>query len=185
MNIYEIIFLSFALSMDSFSASICKGIALKKTTVVTLIIVGLWFAIFQSLMPILGFFLANIFKSLLMQLDHWISFFVLAYLGIEMLRSSSSEVTPEVATLNFKSMLIMSVAISVDAFTVGVTYTFLNVNIFVASLSNFIITFITTVIGIKIGTKFGTLLNEKALTFGGLSLIALGLKILLEHLKLI
>lgn len=184
MNIFELIVLSLALSMDSFASAVTKGIELKRISLRKMLIVGIWFSIFQSMMPIIGYFLASLMSSFLFKIDHWLSFFVLLYLGIHMIKSSDEEKESD-SLLDFKTMFLLSIAISIDAFTVGITYSVLNVNLILASIITFIITFITTLIGVKLGNLFGTFLNRKALILGGLVLIGLGVKILLTHLNIL
>ena len=185
MNIFELIVLGLALSMDSFAAAVSKGIEVTNLNIKKMLIISIWFAIFQAMMPLIGYFLANILKGWLLSVDHWISFFVLLYLGTNMIKEAKEDAASDCDSLAFRAMLVISIAISIDAFTVGITYSFLNVDIFLATLITFLATFITTMLGTKIGNIFGNILNEKALVLGGLVLISLGIKILLEHLEIL
>lgn len=182
MNGYELVILALALSMDSFSAAISKGIELRRPNLKKLLIVSLYFAFFQALMPLLGFFLANILEHFLYQIDHWISFFVLGYLGYNMIKEAKEDAIKCNEALGIKDMVILSIAVSIDAFTVGITYSFLDVDIILATIITYVVTFITTMLGVKIGSTVGQMFHEKALILGGLMLIALGIKILFEHL---
>lgn len=181
MNGFELVVLGCALSMDSFATAVTKGIEFNQLTIKKMVIVALWFSVFQSMMPILGYLLSNLFSSFLFAIDHFLSFFVLSYLGINMIRSRNEEKLMN-ECLDIKTMVLLSVAISIDAFTVGITYSILSVCLPLATFITFTITFITTILGVKIGNIFGSMLNEKALVFGGLVLISLGIKILLTHL---
>lgn len=183
MNVFELVVLGFALSMDSFSAAVCKGIEIDCLNMRKMLKVATWFAIFQALMPILGFFMANVFKGFLTNVDHWLSFFVLIYLGVSMIRDAKDSEKRQNG-LGLKAMLFLSIAISIDAFTVGITYSLMGVNILLSSVITFTITFLTTIIGTKIGNIFGKILNEKAMVFGGLVLISMGIKIIIKHFNL-
>lgn len=180
MNIFELLVLGLALSADSFAASVSIGIELKSIKLKKILIIAILFALFQSLMPVIGYLLANIFHSLLTSIDHWLSFVVLFYLGFNMLKERNRE--ENINYMNFYALVLVAIAVTLDAFTVGITYAILDVNLVLTIIINFIITFITTIIGLKIGVLIGPLLKSKAKTAGGLVLIALGFKILICHL---
>ena len=179
----ELFTLALGLSMDAFAVAICKGLAMPKITASKAVIVGLWFGGFQALMPLLGYLLGVQFKDKITALDHWIAFILLAFIGINMIREalSKKEEQPD-ASLSFKNMVVLASATSIDALAVGVTFAFLNVQIVPAVSSIGIITFLLSVLGVKWGNVFGIRYKAKAELLGGLILILIGLKILLEHL---
>lgn len=182
MDIITLFSLAVGLSMDAFAVSVCKGLAMKKLTVKKMIIVGLWFGGFQALMPVIGYMLGVQFKSRITAIDHWIAFLLLGIIGLNMIRGSRSEEEESASdSLAVKDMLILAVATSIDALAVGITFAFLNVNIFRAVSFIGVITFILSITGVKAGNVFGTRYKAKAELAGGIILILLGFKILLEH----
>ena len=181
MNIIELIVLSFSLSMDSFATSLCKGIEFNNNLYKSSIITSIWFSIFQTIMPILGYYLGNIISMKLFSVAYYISFFILSYLGISMIREKDDVVQLN-NSLGFKIMFLLSVSISMDAFSVGISYALLNLNIILSSILNFSITFITTYIGCILGSKIGSKYSSISKTIGGIILISLGIKILLTHI---
>lgn len=184
MGIVELFILAVGLSMDAFAVSICKGLSLKKITFKKCCIVGLYFGIFQATMPLIGYFLGVRFREYITELDHWIAFVLLGIIGVNMIRESrrtSCEVSDD--SLNFKSMLVLAVATSIDALAVGITFAFLNVQIIPAVSFIGVVTFICSFIGVKIGNLFGCKFKSKAELAGGVILICMGAKILLEHLR--
>ncbi len=183
MGGFELFTLALGLSMDAFAVAICKGLAMPKITASKAAIVGLWFGGFQALMPLLGYLLGVQFKDKITALDHWIAFILLAFIGINMIREalSKKEEQPD-ASLSFKNMVVLASATSIDALAVGVTFAFLNVQIVPAVSSIGIITFLLSVLGVKLGNVFGIRYKAKAELLGGVILILIGLKILLEHL---
>ena len=188
MGITEILFLAVGLSMDAFAVSICKGLAMKKATLKEGAICGTWFGGFQALMPLIGFFLGTLFAKAIEAIDHWVAFLLLAFIGISMLREAFSKDEDcdcgcGQADLSFKTMFVMAVATSIDALAVGISLAMAgNVNIFLAVALIGIITFAMSCLGVKIGNLFGSRFEKKAQAAGGIILILLGLKILLEHL---
>lgn len=182
MDIITLFSLAVGLSMDAFAVSVCKGLAMKKLTVKKMIIVGLWFGGFQAFMPVIGYMLGVQFKSRITAIDHWIAFLLLGIIGLNMIRDSRSEEEESASdSLAVKDMLILAVATSIDALAVGITFAFLNVNIFRAVSFIGVITFILSITGVKAGNVFGTRYKAKAELAGGIILILLGFKILLEH----
>jgi len=181
MGIIELIIISISLAMDAFSASVCKGLKQKKLSIKNSIIVGLYFGIFQGLMPTIGYFLGNLLNEKIKAIDHYLAFFLLLFIGISMIKEvkENKEINSD---LNFKEMIILAIATSIDALIIGVTFSFLNVNIFSSILIIGIITFILTSIAYNIGTYFGIKYQKKAQITGGLVLIIMGFKILIEHL---
>ena len=183
MGALEILLISIGLAMDAFAVSICKGLSMKTMSWKKALIVGLYFGIFQALMPVLGFFLGTTFESLVTQIDHWIAFALLSFIGINMLREAfGNNEENQDDSVDFKTMAILAIATSIDALAVGITFAFLKVNMLLAGLMIGIVTFAICVIGVKIGNKFGDKYERKAETVGGLILIFMGIKILLEHL---
>ena len=181
MNIIELIVLSFSLSMDSFATSLCKGIEFNNNLYKSSIITSIWFSIFQTIMPILGHYLGNIISMKLFSVAYYISFFILSFLGISMIREKDDVVQLN-DSLGFKIMFLLSVSISMDAFSVGISYALLNLNIILSSILNFSITFITTYIGCILGSKIGSKYSSISKTIGGIILISLGIKILLTNI---
>lgn len=185
MSILEIILTSVGLSMDAFAVSICKGLSLKKIDVKKCFIIGLYFGFFQAIMPLIGYFLGVNMKEFIMSIDHWIVFILLAMIGINMVLEAFREENNINDKIDFKTMIMLAIATSIDALAVGITFAFLEVNILLAVSLIGIITFAICMIGVKIGNIFGNKYEKKAQVFGGVILILLGLKILLEHLGIL
>ncbi len=178
--------LAVGLSMDAFAVAVCKGLAMQKVTLKNAAVVGIWFGGFQALMPLGGYILGVQFKDKINSVDHWIAFVLLCIIGVNMLREAlSKEEEKTDASLNWKAMLVLAVATSIDALAVGVTFAFLNVNILSAVLFIGVITFALSLAGVKIGNLFGAKYKSKAEFAGGIILIILGVKILLEHLRIL
>ena len=169
--------------MDAFAVSICKGLARKNAAVKDMAVVGAWFGGFQALMPVLGFLLGVGFKQYITSVDHWIAFILLGIIGGKMIKEAFSDEEDNTGgSLSFRSMFILAVATSIDAMAVGVTFAFLDVNIVTAALIIGVTTFLLSGAGVKIGTLFGAKFKSKAEVAGGVILILMGLKILIEHL---
>ena len=186
MTIIEILLIAIGLAMDAFAVSICKGISFKKMNWKKAIIVGLYFGIFQAVMPVLGYFLGTAFETLVTKIDHWIAFILLSLIGLNMLKEAfgkEEECCDD--SVDFKTMVILAIATSIDALAIGITFAFLKTNILVSALLIGIITFIVCVLGVKIGNKFGDKYERKAEVVGGIILIFMGVKILLEHLGIL
>lgn len=172
--------------MDAFAVAICKGISMKKMNWKKACIIGLWFGGFQALMPVIGYFLGSTFEELVVSIDHWIAFVLLSLIGGNMIKEAfSKEEEKNDDDISFKTMLVLAVATSIDALAVGITFAFLNVNIILAISLIGITSFVLSVIGTKVGNKFGDKYKNKAEFVGGIILVLLGLKILLEHLNVI
>ena len=189
MGIGELFLLAVGLSMDAFAVSICKGLAMKKATLKAEATCGLWFGGFQMLMPIIGFFLGSLFAEAIETFDHWVAFGLLVIIGINMLKEAlekedESDDNPEKdADLSVKTMFLMAVATSIDALAVGISLAMVgSVNIWLAAAFIGICTFLLSALGVKIGNVFGSRYEKKAEFTGGVILILLGVKILLEHL---
>lgn len=193
MGIIELFVLAVGLSMDAFAVSICKGLSLRKISWKYMCIAGAWFGGFQALMPLIGYFLGNLFAGTITRYAHWIAFFLLLYLGIKMIKESlEGDEEDEESTscqchhpMSIKSMFLLAIATSIDALAVGVTLAFLRVSIIPAVSFIGIITFIFSAIGVKIGSLFGDKYKSKAELLGGLILIGIGAKILLSGLGIL
>ena len=169
--------------MDAFAVSVCKGLAMPKCTFKKAAIVGLWFGGFQALMPAIGYILGAQFQETIASIDHWIAFVLLALIGGNMIREALDNDEEEAdASLDVKTMFLLAVATSIDALAIGITFAFLKVNIIPAVCFIGSVTFIISFAGVKIGNVFGVRYKNKAEIVGGVILILLGLKILLEHL---
>ena len=186
MGLLELFILAVGLSMDAFAVSVCKGLAMPKITVKKAAVVGIWFGGFQALMPALGYLLGSQFKYSITAIDHWIAFILLGIIGGNMIREAcSGECEKENDSLDIKTMFLLAVATSIDALAVGITFAFLKVNIAAAVSFIGVTTFVISAAGVKIGNIFGTKYKSKAELAGGIILILLGLKILLEHLGIL
>lgn len=186
MGIGELFLLAVGLSMDAFAVSVCKGLAMQRIDWKKMCIVGLWFGGFQALMPTLGYLVGSLFQEYITAFDHWIAFILLAIIGGSMIREAlSKEENDTSASLAFGVMLLMAVATSIDALAVGVTFAFLQVDLLFAVLFIGVTTFVLSALGVKVGSVFGTRYKAKAELTGGVILILLGTKILLEHLGLL
>ncbi len=186
MTLFTLFTIAVGLSMDAFAVAICKGLAMSKITFRKSLIVGLWFGGFQGMMPLLGYLLGVQFQNYITSIDHWIAFILLGAIGANMIHEALSKDEEKASdSLAFKDMLILAVATSIDALAVGVTFAFLQVNIIPAILFIGIITFALSMIGVKIGNVFGVRYKSKAEFAGGIILIAMGTKILLEHLGIL
>ena len=190
MDLLTLLTLAVGLAMDAFAVSICKGLAMREKVLKKGIIVGLWFGGFQALMPFLGWALGIRFQKYITSVDHWIAFFLLLFIGgkmvIEAVRDKDvQEIGAKDLPLDHKEMLILAVATSIDALAVGITFAFLNVSIMEACLIIGCTTFVLSIIGVVVGNFFGTRYKKKAEIAGGVILMLIGLKILLEHLGII
>ena len=183
MGLIELFLIAVGLSMDAFAVSVCKGLAMPKCTFKKAAIVGLWFGGFQALMPAIGYILGAQFQEAIASIDHWIAFVLLALIGGNMIHEALDNDEEEAdASLDVKTMFLLAVATSIDALAIGITFAFLKVNIIPAVCFIGIVTFIITFAGVKIGNVFGARYKNKAEIVGGVILILLGMKILLEHL---
>lgn len=185
MKLLELLFIAIGLSMDAFAVSICKGLSLKKVKFKQMAICGVYFGGFQALMPLIGYILGIGFQSFVQSIDHWIAFVLLGIIGFNMIKESLGDDENINSNLDFKTMLPLAIATSIDALAVGITFAFLKVNILLSILIIGITTFVFSVVGVKIGHIFGEKYKNKAELMGGIILILIGLKILLEHLSII
>ena len=183
MGLIELFLIAVGLSMDAFAVSVCKGLAMPKCTFKKAAIVGLWFDGFQALMPAIGYILGAQFQEAIASIDHWIAFVLLALIGGNMIHEALDNDEEEAdASLDVKTMFLLAVATSIDALAIGITFAFLKVSIIPAVCFIGIVTFIISFAGVKIGNVFGARYKNKAEIVGGVILILLGLKILLDHL---
>ena len=190
MGFGELLLLALGLSMDAFAVSVCKGLAMKKATLKAELTCGLWFGGFQALMPLIGFFLGTLFADAIEAIDHWVAFVLLAVIGANMLKEAFSKeecccCDEKNADMSVKTMFFMAVATSIDALAVGISLSMADVNIFVAVLLIGVCTCFLSACGVKIGNVFGSRYEKKAQMAGGVILILLGLKMLLEGLEII
>jgi len=187
LKLYELFLAAVGLSMDAFAVAVCKGLATDRLTKKHLLVVGLWFGGFQALMPLLGYLVGSGFSQYITAVDHWIAFVLLLIIGGNMIRESRSEEDGCAnCSLAWKVMLPMAVATSIDALAVGVTYALLpDVNILAAVSLIGVITFVLSAVGVKVGNVFGSRWKTGAELLGGIILVLLGLKILLEHLGIL
>ena len=187
MGLIELFILAVGLSMDAFAVSVCKGLAMKQCSFKKAAVCGIWFGGFQALMPLIGYILGYQFKDCITSIDHWIAFILLAIIGGNMMKESFSKEEDESSdSLDVKTMFLLAVATSIDALAVGITFAFLpDTNVTAAVLFIGIVTFVLSAAGVKIGNLFGTKYKAKAEFAGGLILVLLGLKILLEHLGML
>ncbi len=183
MSLLELILLSIGLAMDAFAVSICKGLALRNARWKHAAVVGLWFGGFQALMPLIGYLLGSRFAEAITAFDHWIAFGLLLLIGAGMIRESFSKEEEKTGdSLAFRTMLLLAVATSIDALAVGVTFAFLSVRIIPAICMIGCITFVLSALGVRLGAVFGMKYKSRAEIAGGIILILIGIKILLEHL---
>lgn len=180
MSILELFILAVGLSMDAFAVSVCKGLSLGKIKPKHMCIAGAWFGGFQALMPLIGYFLGSFFAEMIEKYDHWVAFVLLAIIGGNMIKESFGKDEKVDSSMDVKSMLLLAIATSIDALAVGVTFAFLQVQIVPAVSFIGVITFIVSAVGVKIGSLFGTKYKSKAELFGGIVLVLIGIKILLE-----
>ena len=183
MQTWELLMIAVGLSMDAFAVSVCKGLSVKKVEGKQLLTVGLYFGGFQALMPLIGYLLGIRFQALIMNVDHWIAFALLCLIGLNMIRESRGEAEALNSLFSPKAMLPLALATSIDALAVGITFAFLNVNIFQAVGFIGLITLLISMLGLKLGNVFGAKYHALAEVIGGVVLILMGIKILLEHLN--
>ncbi len=186
MRLWELFLIAVGLSMDAFAVSVCKGLSVREAKGWQALSVGLYFGGFQGLMPLLGYLLGSSFAGLINSVDHWVAFVLLAFIGGNMIRESLSHEEEKVdASFAPKTMLLLAVATSIDALAVGVTFALEEVNIALAAPLIGGITFVLSPIGYRVGNVFGSRYKSKAELLGGVVLVAIGLKILLEGLGIL
>lgn len=192
MGIVELFLTGVGLAMDAFAVSVCKGLSMKKIRYGHAVVIALFFGGFQALMPFLGWALGTQFKDYIISIDHWIAFVLLAIIGGKMLKEAFSADKEEAVQeceqgerMNYKELFLLAIATSIDALAVGVTFAFLNVNIYLAITIIGVVTFLLAFVGVVIGNIFGSKYEKGAQIVGGAILIGIGLKILLEHLGIL
>ena len=193
VSLFDLIIIAVSLSMDAFAVAVCTGLSMRKATLLRMLIVGLWFGVFQAGMPLIGYAAATFFAERIIEFDHWIAFGLLSFLGAKMIFSAlkkndspgSETCSPEEARLTPAKMLPLAVATSIDALAIGVTLAFLQVDIVPAVALIGIITLLLSMLGVKIGSVFGMKFKSKAEFAGGVILVLMGVRILLEHLGVV
>lgn len=183
MSLLELFIIAVGLSMDAFAVSVCKGLSMCKMSWKNSVTVGLYFGGFQALMPFLGYLLGSQFKDAIINIDHWIALVLLSVIGINMIREAlNSEEEGCDASLDFRNMLVLAIATSIDALAVGVTFAFLQVSIVPAVSFIGVTTFALSIVGVKVGNVFGCRYKSRAEFAGGMILILMGVEIFVEHL---
>ena len=182
MGLLEITLIAVGLSMDAFAVSITLGLSVQKPKPVEYLIPGIYFGFFQALMPFIGYFAGTHFAGKIQHLDYWVAFILLGLIGGKMIKDSFSKDEETAPSFHFVKMLVLAVATSIDALAVGVTFAFFAINIFIAILIIGLTTFCLSIVGVKIGNLFGARFKAKAECAGGIVLVLLGVKILLEGL---
>ena len=185
MGFIELLLIAVGLSMDAFAVSVCKGLSVKKVGVKHAALAGLYFGGFQFLMPVIGYLLGFRFESVIESIDHWVAFVLLAFIGGNMIKESFGKAEELNDDFGVKTMLLMAIATSIDALAVGITFAFLEVQILPAAGLIGVTTFLLSFVGIYIGNVFGARYKSRAELAGGIILVVIGVKILLEHLGII
>lgn len=182
MELITVLLLAVGLAMDAFAVSICKGLAVRKVTIRTMVIVGLWFGVFQGVMPVIGYVAGSAFYDLISEYDHWIAFILLFLIGANMIREALSDEDEGVDdNLGFRTMLLLAIATSIDALAVGISLAMTGDGIVEPALIIGVVTMIISIFGVWIGSRFGDRYGKKAELVGGVILILIGLRIVLEH----
>ena len=182
MELITVLLLAVGLAMDAFAVSICKGLAVRKVTIRTMVIVGLWFGVFQGVMPVIGYVSGSAFYDLISEYDHWIAFILLFLIGANMIREALSDEDEGVDdNLGFRTMLLLAIATSIDALAVGISLAMTGDGIVEPALIIGVVTMIISIFGVWIGSRFGDRYGKKAELVGGVILILIGLRIVLEH----
>jgi len=188
MGFLELFLIAVGLSMDAFAVAVCTGLSMQQRSLKKSMIVGLYFGSFQAVMPLIGYFLGSQFADKIVELDHWVAFILLAFIGARMIKESFEkdnidciDCIEEEVSLDFRTMFPLAVATSIDALAVGISFAFLSVRILPAVTFIGVTTFLLSMLGVRIGNVFGARFEKKAELLGGVILILIGLKILLEH----
>ncbi|NMB43880.1 MAG: manganese efflux pump [Clostridiales bacterium] len=185
LTLLELFLIAIGVSMDACAVAVCKGLSLKKNSLKNALIVALYFGIFQAGMPLIGYLLGVQFQESIKAIDHWIAFILLGAIGLNMIKEANDACERTDDSLCFKTMSVLAIATSIDALAVGVTFAFLQANIIKSVIIIGIVTFIFSFIGVKVGNVFGFKYKSRAEMFGGIVLILMGSKILLDHLGII
>ena len=185
MGLIELLLISVGLAMDAFAVSVGKGMTVKHIRPRHALTAGVWFGVFQGLMPLIGYFVGQSFAEYVISVDHWVAFGLLTLIGVNMIREAVSEEEEEVdGSFGVRTMFVMAIATSIDALAVGISIAFLNVNIWLSAAVICIVTLLISAAGVYLGSTFGSKLGSKAGIVGGIILIAIGIKILVEHMWL-
>lgn len=184
MSLLELFLLAVGLSMDAFAVSVCKGLSVRRGSMKQALTVGIWFGGFQALMPLAGYFLGSLFADIFTKYAHWIAFVLLVFIGGSMINEAFGKEEIN-ASMNFQSMLLLAIATSIDALAVGVSFAFLQVKIIPGVSFIGVITFLFSAVGVKIGSIFGDKYRSKAEICGGVILILIGLKTLLDGIGIL
>lgn len=182
MNIVEILLIALGLAMDAFAVSVCKGLSLEKSELKKALYAGLWFGFFQALMPVIGYFTGDKLSEYVAAFDHWVVFFLLSAIGVNMIKESFDKNSAINDSFKMTEMLFFASATSIDAFAVGISFALMKVNILIACIIIGTTTFLISVAGVKIGNLFGTGFKTKAEFVGGVILILIGIKVLIQHI---
>ena len=190
MELFELFLIALGLSMDAFAVSICKGLSVQKLQLKHMVLAGVYFGVFQAVMPLIGYVLGSQFQSYIVNVDHWIAFVLLALIGGKMLWDAFHEDDEELSCpadgkLDLRELVMLAVATSIDALAVGITFAFLRVDILTSVGLIGVTTFALSIVGVAVGHRFGARYEKPATVAGGIVLILIGLKILLEHLGII
>ena len=181
MSVWELLVIAVGLSMDAFSVSVCKGLSVEKVELKHILLCGLFFGIFQAVMPTIGYFIGSSFAEYVQKFDHWIAFGLLAYIGFNMIKEARQEEKLD-ADFSLKTMTLLAIATSIDALTIGISFAFLDVDLLLSVTSIGLTTFIFSAVGVILGHKIGSKFSSRAEMLGGIVLIILGTKILIEHI---
>ena len=186
MDFLSLVLIAVGLAMDAFAVSICKGLAMKRPGPKAIIVVGLWFGFFQALMPLIGYYLGSSFYDYISDYDHWIAFILLAAIGLNMIREAlSGEEDGVDDSIGFRTMLVLAVATSIDALAVGISLAMTGDDIVQSAVMIGVVTFLISAAGVKMGSLVGDRFGSRAELVGGVILILIGLRILLDHLGLL
>lgn len=186
MELLELIIVAIGVAMDAFAAAVCRGLSMKEMSYKSALITGGFFGGFQAFMPFLGYILGSQFSDYIVAIDHWLAFILLSVIGLNMIKEAKDNCCPIYEeTFNLKNLIVLSIATSIDALAIGITFALFKVNIFFAMVIIGIITFVTSFIGVRLGNGLGSRCKVKAEVLGGFILIFMGTKILLGHLGII
>lgn len=190
MSFFEVLMIGVGLSMDAFAASVCKGLSMRRASAENILLIGVFFGGFQALMPLIGYFLGKQFEDYIVSVDHWIAFALLAFIGGKMIADvvrdgGEEESVVKEDRFRLREILMLALATSIDALAVGISFAFLKVEIISAVATIGVTTLLLSALGVVIGHRFGARYKNKATLAGGVILILIGAKILLEHLGII
>lgn len=186
MEYLSVLLIAVGLAMDAFAVAICKGLAMRKPGLKAILVIGLWFGFFQAVMPVIGYLLGSSFYSYISEYDHWIAFALLALIGVNMIREAlSGEEEGVDDSIGFRMMLILAIATSIDALAVGISLAMTGDDIFQSAVMIGVVTFLISAAGVKMGSLVGDRFGSRAELLGGVILILIGLRILLDHLGIL